>query len=102
MAAAGMSMSYDRSQVIDFTYPYYEETLAFLLKVTNTKWYYFLEPLHWKSWISVLLLPACVYTVVWCFLYTTDEIKGRAPDGKFNMNLSVIISNMLLQGTTSL
>ncbi|KIH51592.1 hypothetical protein ANCDUO_18320 [Ancylostoma duodenale] len=54
LAVASLTISYSRSEVIDFTVPYMHLGISILFKKPQTAeadWFMFLWPLSWEVWL---------------------------------------------------
>ena len=67
MAIAGITITSARSQVVDFTIPYYMEPSAVLLKIKGTKRLFFLKPLSYGLLLLFVFLPFKLGFIVWTF-----------------------------------
>ena len=52
---AALTITKERSEVVDFTYPYWEEPLAIVVRVWDHKESYFIKPLTAQVIIRIIL-----------------------------------------------
>ena len=53
MVLASLTVTKERSEVVDFTYPFWVEPIAVVVRVKDIKEIYFYKPLSWQ--VSSLL-----------------------------------------------
>ena len=48
MVFTGLTINKERSEAVDFSYPFFEETASVVFRIWDHKESFFYKPLHWK------------------------------------------------------
>ncbi|VDL79288.1 unnamed protein product [Nippostrongylus brasiliensis] len=68
LAVASLTITYSRSEVIDFTVPYMHLGISILFKKpaeTETDWFVFLSPLSWEVWLCTFASYVVTSLTIW-------------------------------------
>ncbi|CAJ0596382.1 unnamed protein product [Cylicocyclus nassatus] len=78
LAVASLTISYSRSEVIDFTVPYMHLGISILFKKpqkTETDWFMFLWPLSWEVWLCTFASYVITSVALWLIAKITPFEK---------------------------
>ncbi|XP_022620574.1 glutamate receptor ionotropic, NMDA 3B [Seriola dumerili] len=87
MAVTSFSINSARSQVIDFTSPFFSTSLGILVRSKDTAAPIgaFMWPLHWSMWVGIFL--ALHITALFLTLYEWNSPFGMTPHGRNRMRV---------------
>ncbi|KAJ6664299.1 hypothetical protein lerEdw1_008518 [Lerista edwardsae] len=87
MAVTSFSINSARSQVIDFTSPFFSTSLGILVRVRDTASPIgaFMWPLHWTMWVGIFV--ALHMTALFLTLYEWKSPYGMTPHGRNRMKI---------------
>ncbi|XP_061457822.1 glutamate receptor ionotropic, NMDA 3B [Rhineura floridana] len=87
MAVTSFSINSARSQVIDFTSPFFSTSLGILVRVRDTASPIgaFMWPLHWTMWVGIFV--ALHMTALFLTLYEWKSPYGMTPHGRNHMKI---------------
>ena len=72
LAMTGITITYSRSTVVDFSIPYHMEASALAIKVESNKLLFFIKPLQWSLYILYIMAPVFLAMVIWLPESMTD------------------------------
>lgn len=86
LIVSSMTINVDRNEVVDFTYPYWEDRLVVSLTPSfSTSPFYIFKPLSWPVWL--LLLPVVLAIGIFLFLiYKSREQQSQLHLDTFMFN----------------
>ena len=61
MVFSGLTITKERSEAVDFSYPFFEEPSNVVLRVWDHKESYFYKPLHWKVCSKLLYQKGVIH-----------------------------------------
>uniref|UniRef100_A0A8C5LMI8 Glutamate receptor n=1 Tax=Jaculus jaculus TaxID=51337 RepID=A0A8C5LMI8_JACJA len=106
MAVTSFSINTARSQVIDFTSPFFSTSLGILVRTRDTAAPIgaFMWPLHWTMWLGIFV--ALHITAVFLTLYEWKSPFGMTPKGRnrskvFSFSSALNVCYALLFGRTA-
>ncbi|XP_004711031.1 glutamate receptor ionotropic, NMDA 3A [Echinops telfairi] len=106
MAVTSFSINTARSQVIDFTSPFFSTSLGILVRTRDTAAPIgaFMWPLHWTMWLGIFV--ALHITAIFLTLYEWKSPFGMTPKGRnrskvFSFSSALNVCYALLFGRTS-
>lgn len=87
MAVTSFSINSARSQVIDFTSPFFSTSLGILVRIRDTASPIgaFMWPLHWTMWVGIFV--ALHLTALFLTLYEWKSPYGMTPHGRNRMKI---------------
>ncbi|XP_072834179.2 glutamate receptor ionotropic, NMDA 3B isoform X2 [Pogona vitticeps] len=87
MAVTSFSINSARSQVIDFTSPFFSTSLGILVRIRDTASPIgaFMWPLHWTMWVGIFV--ALHMTALFLTLYEWKSPYGMTPHGRNRMKI---------------
>ncbi|XP_054835661.1 glutamate receptor ionotropic, NMDA 3B [Eublepharis macularius] len=87
MAVTSFSINSARSQVIDFTSPFFSTSLGILVRIRDTASPIgaFMWPLHWTMWVGIFV--ALHMTALFLTLYEWKSPYGMTPKGRNRMKI---------------
>uniref|UniRef100_H3ATP9 Glutamate receptor n=1 Tax=Latimeria chalumnae TaxID=7897 RepID=H3ATP9_LATCH len=106
MAVTSFSINSARSQVIDFTSPFFSTSLGILVRTRDTAAPIgaFMWPLHWTMWLGIFV--ALHVTAVFLTLYEWKSPFGMTPNGRnrkkiFSFSSALNVCYAILFGRTA-
>ena len=66
LVVAGMTISVEREEVVDFSYLFWEEKLGMLTGTVSGYPFYMLRPIHAYIWLSIMAVVVIAATVAAC------------------------------------
>lgn len=106
MAVTSFSINTARSQVIDFTSPFFSTSLGILVRTRDTAAPIgaFMWPLHWTMWLGIFV--ALHITAIFLTLYEWKSPFGMTPKGRnrnkvFSFSSALNVCYALLFGRTA-
>ena len=74
IAAADFTVSFNRSEVIDFLPTLIQSFVQIFIKnpSASRNWLVFIEPITWQAWIVILVFFICVPPII-CFIFFYGE-----------------------------
>uniref|UniRef100_A0A8C5U2U5 Glutamate receptor n=1 Tax=Malurus cyaneus samueli TaxID=2593467 RepID=A0A8C5U2U5_9PASS len=106
MAVTSFSINTARSQVIDFTSPFFSTSLGILVRTKDTAAPIgaFMWPLHWTMWLGIFV--ALHITAIFLTLYEWKSPFGMTPKGRnrnkvFSFSSALNVCYAILFGRTS-
>ena len=75
MALGGISLTYDRDQVVDYLMPYWPDKYAVTIKHTFNKWTYFTQIYTSGAWVVILIFPGISALIFMLVLTLINEEK---------------------------
>ncbi|EFO98729.1 CRE-GLR-3 protein [Caenorhabditis remanei] len=113
LAVASLTISYGRSEVIDFTVPYMHLGISILFKkprITDSDWFKFMDPLSTQVWIMTFASYFVVSIAIWIIAkispyeqFERDEDNGqyKPVDNQFSLRNSFwfTVCSLMQQGS---
>ncbi|CAO4361403.1 unnamed protein product [Caenorhabditis nigoni] len=113
LAVASLTISYGRSEVIDFTVPYMHLGISILFKkprITDSDWFKFMDPLSTQVWIMTFASYFVVSVAIWIIAkispyeqFERDEDNGqyKPVDNQFSLRNSFwfTVCSLMQQGS---
>uniref|UniRef100_A0A1I7UJL3 Glutamate receptor n=1 Tax=Caenorhabditis tropicalis TaxID=1561998 RepID=A0A1I7UJL3_9PELO len=113
LAVASLTISYGRSEVIDFTVPYMHLGISILFKkprITDSDWFKFMDPLSTQVWIMTFASYFIVSIAIWIIAkispyeqFEKDENNGqyKPVDNQFSLRNSFwfTVCSLMQQGS---
>ena len=70
MIMAGITISKDRSEVVDFTFPFWTETSGVVVKSVDQREYYFFKSFRWQ-----VSKPCLAFELFFKIIYMTNSME---------------------------
>ena len=93
-----MALSKASVEVMDFTFPYYTETSAFLYKHNaqpTLESFLFIRPYKWHVWLCVCVLIPSISLMAWVFSHMMQRIHVRSKKSIIVSSFMATVFNVL-------
>ncbi|XP_076314970.1 putative glutamate receptor [Tachypleus tridentatus] len=97
IAVGSLTITRDREDAIDFTFPFYEEPTKILLPKpeTESKLWTVAKPFRWQVWLAVLLVLFLISTTIYFLNLYFVKLRHRNPE---DSNIGIESYNISLYG----
>ena len=93
-----MVLSKVREEVMDFTFPYYTETSAFLYKriaQPTLESFLFIRPFKWQVWLCMCVLIPSISLMAWFISHMMQHIHVRSKKSIIVSSFMATVFNVL-------